>query len=333
MPVCILVPKRQGESVRSELLSEGILDLVHRIRSDGDYLLIPITVPSYGGFDVVEADMPSQERRATDYREVAAVPDSLREELPSSFDVIGDIALIKLPDVLMPYRAEIGRALMEVNGSIRTVFLDSGVKGEFRVRDLERIAGSGPSETVHREFGVSLHTDPSKVYFNPRLSSERARIASLVKDGEIVIDMFAGVAPFGTVICRNANPSAVYSIDLNPEAERFARINAEKNHVDNLFPLTGDASEVIYTLPIADRIIMNLPQMAERFLRYALERLRIGGVAHMYKIAERDGFQAFCEGLESDMSALGFGISMVASELKTYSPTMSVYSLDIRRES
>ncbi len=333
MPVCIVVPKRRGESVRSQLLSEGILDLGHRIRAEGDNLLIPINVPSYGDFEVVEADSPAQERRPTDYREVADIPADLRDELPSSFDVIGDIALIKLPDSLMPYKCEIGRALMEVNGSIRTAFLDSGVKGEFRIRDLERIAGSGPSETVHREFGVSLRTDPSKVYFNPRLSSERARIASLVEDGETVIDMFAGVAPFGTVICRNADPGAVYSIDLNPEAERFARINAEKNHINKLFPITGDAIEVIQRLPIADRIIMNLPQTADRFLGCALGRLRIGGIAHMYKITECEGFSGFCAKLESDMAALGFGISVEASELKTYSPTMSVYSLDIRRES
>ena len=241
--------------------------------------------------------------------------------------------MIKLPAELMPYKGEIGRALMKVNRSIRTVFLDSGVKGEFRVRDLERIAGSGPSETVHREFGVRLFTDPSKVYFNPRLSSERSRIASLVKDGETVIDMFAGVAPFGTVICRIAHPSAVYSIDLNPEAERFARINAEKNGIDRLFPVTGDASEIIYRLPMADRIIMNLPQTADSFLRFALDRLKTGGTAHMYKIAERSLFQEFCGKLGSDMAALGFGISMETAELKTYSPTMSVYSLDIRRES
>ncbi len=333
MAVCIRVPKPQGEAVRSKLISEGKLDLGSRIRSDGDFLLIPIVGGSYEDFETVEAEVESQERHPTDYREIAEVPDDLKDILPSSFDVVGDVAMIKLPEELLPYKESIGKALISVNRSIRTVFLDSGVKGEFRVRDLERIAGIGPSETVHKEFGVRLWTDPAKVYFNPRLSSERSRIASQVKDGEIVIDMFAGVAPFGTVICRMAKPEKVYSIDLNPEAERFARINAEKNHADRLVPMTGDSSELIYTLPMADRVIMNLPQIADRFLRYAMDRLKVGGVAHMYKIIEREAFPEFCESLVKEMAGLGFGIRIESSELKTYSPTMSVYSLDIVRES
>lgn len=331
MTKCIRVPKPDGESVRSRLASEGMLDLGSRIRADGDSLLIPILCESFGDYEVVDAEMQVQERRPTDYREVAGVPPELRDHLPSSFDVVGDVAMIKLPDELMPYRNAIGDALLEVNRSIRTVFTDSGVKGEFRIRDLEQIAGSGPSETVHREFGVRLYTDPARVYFNPRLSNERSRIASMVGDGEVIIDMFAGVAPFGTVICRLSRPDVVYSIDLNPEAEHFARMNAERNHVTNLVPLTGDSSELVYDLPMADRIIMNLPQIADRFLPFALDRLRSGGVVHMYKIIEREEFPGFCDGLVATAAAAGHSITVSSSELKTYSPTMSVYSLDITK--
>ncbi|MBR4182165.1 MAG: class I SAM-dependent methyltransferase family protein [Candidatus Methanomethylophilaceae archaeon] len=328
MTLCVRVSKDKGEEVRSRLLSEGLMDLRFRIRADGPFLLIPVTSDP-GGLELVEADLDGQERRSSDYRDVVSVPEELRPLLPSSFDVIGDVALIKIPDELAPYGRQMGEALVSANGSIRAVFSDSGVKGDFRIRDLERLAGSGGSETVHKEFGVRLFTDPAKVYFNPRLSSERARIASLVKDGEIIIDMFGGVAPFGTVICRLAHPEAVYSIDLNPEAERFAKMNAEKNHVDRLHPMTGDSSVLIYGLPMADRIIMNLPQIAERFLPHALARLKSGGTVHMYKIIERAEFDGFVDRMIVGMKALGHGIAVKWSELKTYSPTMSVYSLDI----
>ncbi len=328
MTLCVRVSKDKGEEVRSRLLSEGLMDLRFRIRADGPCLLIPVTSDP-GGLELVEADLDGQERRSSDYRDVVSVPEELRPLLPSSFDVIGDVALIKIPDELAPYGRQMGEALVSANGSIRAVFSDSGVKGDFRIRDLERLAGSGGSETVHKEFGVRLFTDPAKVYFNPRLSSERARIASLVKDGEIIIDMFGGVAPFGTVICRLAHPEAVYSIDLNPEAERFAKMNAEKNHVDRLHPMTGDSSVLIYGLPMADRIIMNLPQIAERFLPHALARLKSGGTVHMYKIIERAEFDGFVDRMIVGMKALGYGIAVKWSELKTYSPTMSVYSLDI----
>ena len=328
---CVRVPKREGEQVRSALFAEGMLDLGARIRAEGDFLLIPVLCESYGDYEVVDADMAVQEQRPTDYREVVDVPEDLREHLPSSFDVVGDVAMIKLPDELKPYATQIGEALLSVNHSIRIVFEDHGVKGEFRIRDLERIAGEGTSETVHKEFGVRLYTDPARVYFNPRLSSERSRIAHLVRDGETVIDMFGGVAPFGTVMCRLARPKVVYSIDLNPDAEHFARMNAERNHISNLNPMTGDSSELVYGLPMADRIIMNLPQIADRFLPIALDRLEHGGVIHMYKIIEREDFPPFLDGLVADAAARGHEISIEHSELKTYSPTMSVYSLDISK--
>lgn len=331
MTRCVRVPKREGEAVRADLVAGGMLDLDARIRADGDCLLIPILCDSFGDYEVVDAEMQVQEHRPTDYREVADVPEDLRDILPTSFDIVGDVAMMKLPDELMQYRSVIGEALLKVNSNLRIVFLDDGVKGEFRIRDLQKVAGDGSSETVHKEFGVRLYTDPARVYFNPRLSSERSRIASMVADGEVIIDMFGGVAPFGTVICKNASPSEVYSIDLNPEAEHFARMNAEKNHVDNLFPMTGDSSELIYDLPMADRIIMNLPQIADRFLGFAMDRLKVGGTVHMYKIIERVDFPALCDSLVREMEERGCSISISSTELKTYSPTMSVYSMDIIR--
>lgn len=330
MARCVRVPRADGESVRARLLEEGLLDTSHRIGSDGSSLLIPVTA-DVEGMEMCDAELRTQERPVGDYRELLDLPDGLSDALPSSFDVVGDVAMIKLPDVLLPYAGAIGEAMMRANRSLRCVYSDSGVKGELRVRDLGLIAGTGPSETVHREFGARMHTDPARVYFNPRLAGERHRIASLVADGETVIDMFAGVAPFGVQICRAARPARVYSIDLNPEAERFARMNREDNRCDALVPITGDATEVVPTLPMADRVIMNLPQMADRFLPLALSRLRRGGTVHLYRIVERDDFPRLCEEMAAMAAEEGHSVSMETAELKTYSPTMSVYSIDVRK--
>ncbi|MDO5853025.1 MAG: class I SAM-dependent methyltransferase family protein, partial [Thermoplasmata archaeon] len=324
---CVRVPKREGEPVRARLLDEGILDVNYRIGAEGDSLLIPV-LEDVPGFECADADLRPQERPAGDYREMVDLPDDLRGLLPMSFDVVGDVGMVKIPEELAPYRADIGRAMMRANHSLRCVFEDRGVKGELRVRDLDLIAGEGPSETVHREFGARMHTDPARVYFNPRLAGERHRVASLVRDGEVVIDMFAGVAPFGVQICRAAKPEAVYSIDLNPDAEAFACWNREDNRADALVPITGDATAVVPTLPMADRIIMNLPQIADRFLPLALSRLKRGGTVHMYKIIEREEFLPMCEEMVAMSAENGHTISMESFELKTYSPTMSVYSLD-----
>ena len=332
MAKCIRVPKSEGEPFRRGLIEEGLLDLSYRIGSDGSDILIPCLCDEYRGIKAEEAELRPQNRGEGDYRNIVDVPDDLRELLPNSHDVVGDIAITKLEEPLLPYRKEIGEAMMRVSPNIRAVFLDGGVKGEYRIRELELIAGSGSSETMHKEFGTRLLTDPSKVYFNPRLANERARIASLVKPGEIIIDMFAGVAPFGSVICRNAQPEKVYSIDLNPECEHYMRENVRLNHITNMECMIGDSTVLVKDLPQADRVLMNLPQIADRFLDVALSKAKIGGMVHMHRIMEREELPGYPELLKTQMSEKGYGMEVVqVTELKTYSPTMSVYVFDIVR--
>lgn len=334
MAKCIRVPKREGEPYRRGLIEEGLLDLNFRIGSDGSDILIPCTCDEYRGIKAEEAELRPQEHGNGDYRNFVNVPEELKQLLPMSHDVVGDIAITKLEDPLLPYKEEIGKAMIKVSPNIRAVFLDGGVKGEYRIRELERIAGEGTSEVIHKEFGTRLMTDPAKVYFNPRLANERSRVAEMVKPGEVIIDMFAGVAPFGCVICRNAEPEKVYSIDLNPECEKYMRENVRMNHISNMECMIGDSVELVKTLPKADRVVMNLPQIADQFLDAALGVCKPDGIIHMHKIMERADLPDYETELRKRMAEKGFGMKIVRiQELKTYSPTMSVYVFDISPDS
>lgn len=329
-PRCIRIPKKEGEFIRSRLVDADLLDNRYKIRADGDFLEIPVLCDSFEGYEARESQAEEREVRPVDYKEILDFPDWLAEELPNSYDIIGDVALIKLSDVLLPYKEQIGEALMEVSSSLRAVMLDDGVKGELRVRKLEKIAGSGSSETIHKEFGTKIATDPSLVYFNPRLAGERARTALEVKKGETIIDMFAGVAPFPVVISKLARPKIVYAIDLNPEAERFMKMNIELNNIDCVIPIIGDAREAIKDLPPADRIIMNLPQSSEEFLDVALSSTKPGATIHLHRVLEREELDDFVSGIINKADSAEYDIHISrTSELKTYSPTMSVYVFDI----
>jgi tRNA (guanine37-N1)-methyltransferase len=325
---CVRVPKAEGNKVRMALKSAGRLDLDAKIGTDGDNLLIPfIGEPPYG-YEVTEAELRPLEHRETDYRML--LPDDVRDRLPSSYDIIGDILIIKLEDDILPLRSDVGKALMVTSPSTRLVLLDKGVKGELRIRDLEVIAGTGTTETQHRESGVSILTDPAKVYYNPRLATERERVASLVRDGEVIIDMFAGVAPFPLTICKHAHPKVVYAIDLNHDAVEYARRNVNLNKMPNIIPIEGDARYAIRDLPDADRVIMNLPQIADEFLPDALRKTVPGGTVHMHKILERVDADTWADDIVRRMADEGVGCHLVRmTELKTYSPSASVYVFDI----
>jgi len=330
MTRCIRVPREKAESVRQAVMAAGVLDFNHRIGSGEGCIFIPVNVDSFDGYEVEDRELRVQERPVNDYRDIVDVPEELKAILPSSFDVVGDIAIMKIPAELAPYSEAMGNALLKATPNVRAVFHDGGVKGEFRIRELTRVAGKGDASVIHKENGVRLKTDPSKVYFNPRLSAERGRVATQVKPGEVIIDMFAGVAPFGCVICRNAEPSMVYSIDLNPECQSFAEENVRLNKLTNLVPMTGDSTQIVKTLPKADRVVMNLPQMADEFLPDAMGCVKPTGVIHMHRVLERDEIEDYSKSLCDRMAGLGLPIRIVSCiELKNYSPTKGVYVFDI----
>jgi tRNA (guanine37-N1)-methyltransferase len=333
MTLCIRVPKEDGEDVRNRLISSGLLNRNARIRTDEGHVLIPILSDSFEGHEVIDAELEPIIRKESDYRNIVDVPEELRGLLPNSYDVIGDIAVIKFQDEMLPYANIIGNALLESVPSLRAVMSDRGVKGEFRVRGVDIIAGTGTSETMHKEFGVTMLVDPGKVYFNPRLSTERMRIALMVKEGETIIDMFAGIAPFPLIIAKHARPKAVYAVDLNEDALEFMRRNIRMNKVTNVIPICADAGAVLKELPPADRIIMNLPQTADSFLPAALSNLKKGGTAHLHKIMDRESSEETIASMIDSMKEKGFSIRIDnTAELKTYSPSMSVYVLDVVKE-
>ena len=119
------------------------------------------------------------------------------EELFSAFDQIGDIIVIRIPEPLLSKKKIIGETLLEKVSTAKSVFYQSSdVEGDFRTRTLELVAGDNRTETEYKEFGCRFVVDVEKAFFSPRLSTERERIASLVQDSEIVINMFGGVGMF-----------------------------------------------------------------------------------------------------------------------------------------
>jgi len=211
--------------------------------------------------------------------------------LGRSFDIVGDVGIVKIPEPLLQKKKLIGEALMSVHKNLRTVLMQtSPVSGEFRTRKLEVIAGDPNTETVHKEYGCLFKVDLSKVYFSPRLATERMRISSLVRPSEVVVNMFAGVGCYSIIMAKHSDVGKVYSIDKNPVAVRYMHENVRINKVGGkVVPICGDAGEVIekQLRGKADRVLMPLPESAREFLDSALTALRPqGGVIHFYDFGE-----------------------------------------------
>jgi len=204
-----------------------------------------------------------------------------------SYDVVGDIAVIRVPPALKHRMKDVAEAVVQTNKHIKTVLCQSSpVQGDLRLRELEWVAGERKTETIHKEWGCVFKVDLARCYFSPRLSYERMRIASQVKPYETVTNMFAGVGCFSIVIAKHAKPAKVYSIDINPVAVHYARENVCLNKVGHIVEvIEGDSKTVIVKQQqnTVDRVLMPLPEKAYEYLEYALAALKPdGGAIHYY---------------------------------------------------
>lgn len=210
--------------------------------------------------------------------------------LRKGFDVVGDIIILRFPKAVERRRFEFADALLrEVSPRIKVILGQTGsIQGEYRLRDLEWLAGEKRTTTTYKENGCRLLVDLSKVYFSPRLMYERMRVAKLVQHSRdnVVVNMFAGVGSFSVVIATQCAHVKVYSIDLNPEAVILMRQNVQINKVkDQVIPILGDSKTVVEQelQHIANRILMPLPEKACEYLDVAVSALNFGtGFIHYY---------------------------------------------------
>ncbi len=213
-------------------------------------------------------------------------------ELYAAFDQIGDIIVVRIPDSLLSKKGIIGKTLLEQVKNANSVFYQSdAVKGDFRTRKLEFLTGQNRTETEYKEFGCRFKVDVEKAFFSPRLSTERERIANLIKDGETVINMFGGVGMFSVIAASNKS-CTVYNIDINPVASELCEKNIKINKKlkGKVISINGDAKEVIKNKlgGVGDRTLMLLPERSDEFLGSAIDATKDGGIIHYYSHVHAD---------------------------------------------
>jgi len=227
-----------------------------------------------------------------------------------SFDIYGSkqkaVAVVEIPNELRDVEREIGKALMRVNKNVSSVLAkESARTGDYRIRELRLIAGDPDTEVLHRESGCVFRLDPGTVYFSPRESRERDRLAEAVGDGEEILVMFSGVGPLPIRIAKGRPTVSVTAVELNPAAHNYCIENIHLNRVsDRVQAIEGDVREVCPGLGRTfDRVMMPLPRGAYKFLDIAVPLLKDGGVVHLYHWAPQADAFSEAEKLIAKVSA------------------------------
>jgi tRNA (guanine37-N1)-methyltransferase len=292
----VSVPVQAGERIRKALSDLGLLDGECKIISEDGLLYLPtITEVSLNQIQPHSADVSLRTGKRY-FEDTAKGPRALTDALegkltsnelallPRAYDLIGDIAVLEIPDEIVQHSKLIGEAFHAIHRNFKTVLAKRGaVSGTTRIREYDLLSGENSTKTIHTEYGCRLAVDIEKAYFSPRLLEEHNRIAQLVRINEVVVDMFCGVGPFAIHIARQ-KPAQVIAIDINPSAIELLRESISLNRlIGSIVPIVADAHDYVKNNELrVDRVIMNHPSGASEFIPDACSILKSGGIIHYY---------------------------------------------------
>ncbi len=282
------------------------------IKRDGEYILIPVSRNVEKEENIVIECEP---------REMKIMP----QGHAGSFDLIGDIAIIHERkridhDFMVQF-------ILKSKGNIRTIYLDMGIKGETRLRDLKLLYGEDNPLTMYRENNIIMKVDVKKAYFSPRLSTERYLVSRNVTDGEYIFDMFAGIGPFSLNIAKRTKCKIV-ACDINSDAVELLKYNLSINKLlSDVEVYEGNSYKIIKELKPFNRIIMNNPVNQYESLDEIIESLTDGGRLNIYMVEDQETIE---EKMEYFISK---GMFLETKRVvHGYSKSKSMYSLQYRRD-
>ena len=318
---CVKVPLKQLNDTRIKLMENGQMNMEYRIKACKDYGYIPIN-DNIKDYEIVDIELEPIKKVAHNFSELLEdeLSESEIENLRTSFDTIGDIVILEIPDDLINKKQMIGDAALEFTKRKSVYMKKSAIKGTTRVRELEFLSGNDDSITIHKEHGARLKLDVREVYFSPRLATERKRVMESVKNGEKILDMFCGIGPFPIVIAKNKNVD-ITAVDINDEAIKYLNENIKLNKLKgNIKTYCGDVRDVANSFNTKfDRIIMNLPGLAYTFLDVSVDLIKNGGIINYYEFS--DSYEQGIERLNKAANNVGKKVEIINTrKVKSTSP-------------
>jgi len=272
----------------------------------------------------------TERARAVPPRDLIArrLPPELAAFVPRHYERIGDVVLLRLPPELGDRRREIAAMFADVLAA-KAVLLDRGVRGPWREPDVE-LAFGRDTETVHVEDGVRFKLDVARVMLSSGNVAERMRMGRIVRPGETIVDLFAGIGYFALPMAVHGKPARVVACEVNPVAFRYLEENVRLNRAACVEPRLGDCRQ---TAPagVADRIVMGYLD-GEAYLDVAMRAARDACVLHYHESTPVEEVpQGPWSRVESSAEEAGFLAELVAvHRVKSYAPRIRHVVLDVR---
>ncbi len=256
--------------------------------------------------------------------------------IPKGFQKTGEIIIMNLPLELESKFNIIGEAVLEIVSNVKTVCAKVGeITGEFRRPQIKVIAGENNLEVENFENGVWFCYDAGKIMFAKGNVSERGRLPKIVKEGELIVDMFVGIGYFSLPIAKKVKGVKIYGIDKNPDSIFWLKKAIKKNKLDNLEVIEGDSKAEVGRLIVegikADRVLMGYLPPPEEFVSHALKILKKGGMIHYDALIRTDFVEGDLAKIKELFEQTGRKVEIVNPQrVKSYRPKVDHYVVDLK---
>lgn len=250
------------------------------------------------------------------FKELVQSIDPSLTGIPSGYQRMGNIVFLRSQKILSNKHGEvIMRALPWCQG----VFQYRKTDGEFRKPEIFHLAGSFQTEVLHRENGTLYFLDISKIMFSQGNRELRRIMVSYVRQGEYIVDMFAGVGNLSMQIFKYRKVNGLL-IEKSTETFVYLKKTVELNKLFNVELINADCRE-IQRKNIADRILMGYHEIDMTYIHAALSFARQNAIIHLHPLVERGKEKSRIDALISTFEDKGFKIIDVSfHKIKDYGP-------------
>ncbi|MGA1819510.1 MAG: class I SAM-dependent methyltransferase [Thermoplasmatota archaeon] len=292
-----------------------------------------------------------RERRPTPFQEIRGILENELEPqevqlLPDRWEMIGDCLILKIDEGLLYSIDRVGTVYQKVLGARYTLVDMEGIQGELRKPEFMTVCEpeDGNWDVIHTENGIKYQLDPRSIMFSSGNIVERMGIVELVNegprppgkpssgDGEVVLDMFAGIGYFSLPIALGCPVKVVHAIEKNPVSFDYLLKNIKLNSAgDRIDPVLGDNREVEIKEP-ADRVVMGYVGGTLEFLERTVELISSeGAIIHLHDTVKvEDGHTWLTSEAERKLGVLGWKMEILGHrKVKSYAPRIDHIVIDM----
>ncbi|MHA1406217.1 MAG: class I SAM-dependent methyltransferase [Candidatus Heimdallarchaeaceae archaeon] len=253
------------------------------------------------------------------------------QHLPSGYSIIGDIAIFhNINEVLEEYKKDIGNIIINSDPRVRVVVEQNNTVGEYRKPIIKHLAGEKRTLTIHKEYNTIFHVDVSKITFSPGNKGERGHLIKLVRNQEIICDMFACVGNLSIPIAVNNPNIMIYAIEINKDAYTLLKRNIIENNIQGrYFAVLGDNRKKTPD-NFADRVLMGYFESDELQLIRGVKAIKTKGWLHFHFKSEREDYRVQQSMIETIIANLSHSFKLYAARrIKKLSPKFYHMCFDI----